>query len=403
MSTNHSSSPLSISSTSESSASPASLSLSTRKRPAEKKKNDKKEIKKKKKRSKSHIRDGRLKRGGGGGRDHRRESIKTNSKHTASASSAPSATSTTTANTTSSTIDMSTSDDDDDSSINNINPAVTNKASAEVNRNEYHIDQRAIVHRVKKYLTARHVKKDESDTNSLDDMKNILGALVGQRDHLLQHAITVDREDKLDNRMFNHISELLPCDGGVKRSITKPEIVDILVGVWRVLVLILKHPSVKLGILPRDRLDSYIWLMEDSWDLCESWIMTEKTVDKNSKAMKMPEGEMSRPYDGNYKPPAPFFICPQCCEPFMHEAIGNEAAREDNRANRKEHQRLLKAAAKEGDGNPVEKQKDKPEVLICKACQMRHSFGKKGYKCSECTDRSCKRCSNNCRFVCTEM
>ena len=54
------------------------------------------------------------------------------------------------------------------------------------------------------------------------------------------------------------------CD--VKQSITKPEIVDILVGVRRVLVMILKHPLVKVGILPLDRLDSYIWLMEDSWD-----------------------------------------------------------------------------------------------------------------------------------------
>lgn len=97
------------------------------------------------------------------------------------------------------------------------------------------------------------------------------------------------------------------CD--VKQSITKPEIVDILVGVRRVLVMILKHPLVKVGILPLDRLDSYIWLMEDSWDLCESWIMTEKMVDKNSKAMKLAEGEMNCPYDGNYKPPAHFFIC----------------------------------------------------------------------------------------------
>jgi hypothetical protein len=61
----------------------------------------------------------------------------------------------------------------------------------------------------------------------------------------------------------------------------------------------------------------------------------------------------------------------------------------DNNANRKEHQHKLRAAAKEGDsqsGKSIQRPKDKPEVLICKAYQMRHSFGKKGYKCSECTN-----------------
>lgn len=170
--------------------------------------------------------------------------------------------------------------------------------------------------------------------------------------------------------------------------------------------MILKHPKVKLDILPQDRLDLYIWLMEDTWDLCESLIMTEKIADKNSKPMKMPNFEMSRDYDGNFKPPKPYHICPACTEPFMHEAVRNEEARKLNIKKSREYKQAVRDNT-DGDGNQIGAKVPKPkiesEVLVCKAYTMRHSFVKKGYHCSNCTDRLCKLCSNNCRFVCTKQ
>ena len=46
---------------------------------------------------------------------------------------------------------------------------------------------------------------------------------------------------------------------------------------------------------------------------------------------------------------------------------------------------------------PVEKRED--ELLICKANTLKHSGVAGGYKCPNCTNRSCKLCKNHCRFV----
>lgn len=90
----------------------------------------------------------------------------------------------------------------------------------------------------------------------------------------------------------------------------------------------------------------------------------------------------------------------------MHEAVRNEEARKLNIKKSREYKQAV-CDNMDGDGNQIGAKVPKPkiesEVLVCKAYTMRHSFVKKGYHCSNCTDRLCKLCSNNCRFVCTKQ
>lgn len=181
-----------------------------------------------KKRRKSYHRDRCINCGGGGGRDHRREKTQNRVSTSSAPSAAPAAAS---AATGTGSIDLMSDDDDNDDALTNISTsksppsnddATTNQASTKSIREEHPVDQRAIVHRVKKLLNARQVKnkKDGSDTNGLEDMKNILRSLVDHhREHILQKAVILDQEDKLDKKMFNHIDALLPST--IKRNICR--------------------------------------------------------------------------------------------------------------------------------------------------------------------------------------
>lgn len=139
---------------------------------------------------------------------------------------------------------------------------------------------------------------------------------------------------------------------------------------------------------------------------------------------KMPSGEELCGYceNGAVKPvKSAHQTCPKCHENFMHEPAINIDIRERNAESKKtwvaKNKEFMLYEKSLNTRNPLPRPMDdkgrpmmkvlpppkwEAEFLICTAHTRTHCFAYKGFKCSNCIDRTCSTCQNKCRFVCTK-
>ncbi len=168
----------------------------------------------------------------------------------------------------------------------------------------------------------------------------------------------------------------------------------------------------------KNKLGSYIMLMERTFSNCKAALRDEMTVADEMKAMKMPAGEENCGYcdGGAMKPPSHLWICPRCDAPFMHEPPMNKDICARNKEKQKDWDCLNIALSDYNKGHhshlPVDAKgkvlskilllKLEDEILVCKVYTLQHSLAIDGYKCPHCINCLCATCKNKCRHVCAK-
>lgn len=282
--------------------------------------------------------------------------------------------------------------------------------------------------RMKQVLNKQHSQNNPSTYSGEFLKRFVIDKLLGTRmannqgkmkTYLLGKAKAVDDAQRNGGELTLRKQLMDAIPDKVNDKIAKVLIVDIMIGVWRVLRKVIYHPQGELLDTHKSRdLQDYTIIMEMVESNVLAALEAEKNCNVNAKPAKLPPGEMERGYlkDGAKKPNEKYQKCPCCAMLFMHEPPENKAVRQRNNARESkfvednEHldnyrRGLVLDPPKDDKGKPlkaIKPPKLEDEILACKGYSVVHSKSVDGYKCPKCSDRSCDTCKNKCSFACTK-
>jgi len=207
---------------------------------------------------------------------------------------------------------------------------------------------------------------------------------------------------------------------GLRANAGKPELIKICIRAWTVIRILLQRKEVTWRRANEHALETYFGVMQRAEDDAIAQLQHEDDKDLNDQSLKMPPGENNRGYleDGATLPEKQYRFCAACGMESVHHPPGIELVKKARADKTKEWRKAQKQWAKhKEDPNkysaPINPKTKKPYtaapscptldkmILCCKAWKMVNTRGVGGYKCDECDDRSCAKCTNRCRFVCS--